>query len=258
MTHLAAEMDRIARFFDDEYADYDEDLELLEAYAGRMGGPLLELGSGTGRALVALADAGHRMTGVENSHAMIARAQQKIEWGGLGKLARLVEGDFSEAALGGPYAFAFTLMNTFLHLPDARSQLAALRHWREALMPRGLLLIDVFNPDVALLAAMDGRLEWDRSWEQSDPPATVMKFVTRLADPAEQIVTVNHIYDEIAADGALRRTVAAFDLRYLWRFEAELLLDTAGYELEAIYGDWNGSDYGSDSERMILVARRRE
>lgn len=258
MSELPVEMDRIARFFDDEYADYDEDLELLEAYAGRMGGPLLELGCGTGRALVSLAEAGHAITGVESSHEMIARAQQKIEWGGLGKLARLVEGDFSEAKLGGPYAFAFTLMNTFLHLPDTAAQLDALRHWRDALIPGGLLLIDVFNPDVALLAAMDGRLEWDRTWEQADPPVKVMKFITRVADPADQIVTVNHVYDEIAEDGTLRRTVAEFDLRYLWRFEAELLLDKAGYELEAVYGDWQMNGYGSDSERIILVARKRE
>jgi SAM-dependent methyltransferase len=257
MTDLRAEMDRIARFFDDEYADYDEDLELLEAYAGRMGGPLLELGCGTGRALIPLAEAGHQITGVESSHAMIARAQQKIEWGGLGKLVRLVEGDFTETALDGPYAFAFTLMNTFLHLPHTNAQLAALQHWRDALIPGGLLLIDVFNPDVALLATMDGRLEWDRSWEQSEPPATVMKFITRVADPAEQVVTVNHIYDETAPDGALRRTVAAFELRYLWRFEAELLLDKAGFEVDAIYGDWSGNAFGSDSERMILVARKR-
>lgn len=256
MTDLPTEMDRIARFFDDEYADYDEDLELLEAYAGRAGGPLLELGCGTGRALIPLAEAGYAITGVESSHAMLALAQQKVEWGGLGRLARLVEGDFTEAALGGPYGFAFALMNTFLHLPDTNAQLDALRHWRNALMPRGLLLIDVFNPDVALLAAMDGRLEWDKSWEQVDPPGQVMKFVTRVADPAEQVVTVNHIYDEIAGDGALRRTVAAFDLRYLWRFEAELLLDKAGYQLEAVYGDWQMGDYGSDSERMILVARK--
>jgi SAM-dependent methyltransferase len=258
MTDLAAEMNRIARFFDDEYADYDEDLELLEAYAARAGGPLLELGCGTGRALVSLAEAGHAITGVESSPGMIAWARQKVEWGGLGRLARLIEGDFAEVALGGPYAFAFTLMNTFLHLPDTGAQLRALRRWRDALMPGGLLLIDVFNPDVALLAAMDGRLEWDKSWDQADPPARVMKFLTRLADPAEQVVTVNHIYDEIDEDGALRRTVAGFDLRYLWRFEAELLLDKAGYELEAIYGDWAMGEYGSDSERMILLARRRE
>jgi SAM-dependent methyltransferase len=230
----------------------------LEAIAGRMGGPLLELGCGTGRALIPLAEAGYEITGVESSHAMIARAQRKIEWGGLGKVARLVEGDFAEVALGGPYAFAFTLMNTFLHLPDMRSQLRALRHWRDALIPGGLLLIDVLNPDVALLAAMDGRMEWDRSWEQADPPAQVMKFLTRVADPAEQILTVNHIYDEIDPDGALRRTVAAFDLRYLWRYEAELLLDKAGFVMDGVYGDWGMAAYGSDSERMILLARKPE
>ena len=93
---------------------------------------------------------------------------------------------------------------------------------------------------MAELAALDGRLEWDATWPSSDePPGKVMKFADPAwSIPAEQVMQVNHIYDEIAADGAVRRTVASFDLRYLWRFEAELLLDKAGFEVEAVYGDW--------------------
>ncbi len=53
----------------------------------------------------------------------------------------------------------------------------------------------------------------------------------------------------------MRRTVAPYDLRYLWRFEAELLLDKAGYALEAIYGEWDMGPFESASERMIFVAR---
>ena len=49
--------------------------------------------------------------------------------------------------------------------------------------------------------------------------------------------------------------MAGFDLRYLWRFEAELLLERAGFEMEAVYGDWGMGEYESDSDRMILVAK---
>jgi hypothetical protein len=84
-----------------------------------------------------------------------------------------------------------------------------------------------------------------------------MKFLTRTVNLAEQMIHVNLIYDEIAADGEVRRTVAPFDTRYLWRFEAELLLDKAGFALEGVYGDCSLGPFAADSDRMILIARRR-
>ena len=48
-----------------------------------------------------------------------------------------------------------------------------------------------------------------------------------------------------------------FETRYLWRFEAELLLGKAGFTLEALYGDWDANPFESASDRMILVARRK-
>ncbi len=255
MSGVEESMDRIARFFDAEYLSYNDDLPVLEAYADRTGGPLLELGCGTGRALVPLARAGHQVTGVDASPSMLRLARAKAEAAGVSQQVRLIEGDFVEADLGGTYRFAFTLMNTFLHLPDLVAQIAALKHWREVLAPKGLLLIDVFNPDMGQLAAMDGRLEWEQTWTNSSTGERVMKFLTRVVEPAAQVMSVNHIYEEIATDGTLRRTMATFNLRYIWRFEAELLLDKAGFNLEAVYGDWDMSPYASDSERMIIVAR---
>jgi hypothetical protein len=84
-----------------------------------------------------------------------------------------------------------------------------------------------------------------------------MKFLTRTVDLAEQVIHVNLIYDEISANGEVRRTVASFDHRYLWRFEAELLMDKAGFALEGIYGDHSLGPFAADSDTMILVARRR-
>jgi len=254
---FASSMDQIAQFFDAEYLGYVDDLPVLEAYADRTGGPLLELGCGTGRALVPLALAGHQVTGVDSSPAMLRRARTKAEEAGVSQQIRLIEGDFSQVELGGPYRFAFTLMNTFLHLPDIGAQIAALRRWRSALAPKGLLLIDVFNPDVGQLAAMDGRLEWEQTWTNGSTGEQVMKFLTRVVEPAAQVMAVNHIYEVIAADGTVRRTVGSFNLRYIWRFEAELLLDKAGFGVESVFGDWDMSPYSSDSERMIIVAQPR-
>ncbi len=257
MSELPAEMDRIARFFDGEYAEYADDLPMLHALAQEARGPLLELGCGTGRALAPLAQAGFQIDGIDSSPAMLALARVKVAAvRGAERRVRLIEGDFTESLPAGRYRLAFALMNTFLHLADQETQLAALEAWHEALAPGGLLLIDIFSPDVAELASLNGRLEWDRTWTDPSTGRQVMKFLARTLDPAEQRMQVTHIYDEMDVDGTVRRSVASFELRYLWRFEAELLLEKAGFEVEAVYGDWEMGDYDSASDRMIFLARR--
>lgn len=250
-------MDRIARFFAAEYADYDEDLPVLTAYAERTGGPLLELGCGAGRALVPLAQAGFAITGVDISPRMLDLARARAAAEGVGDRVTLVQGDFETAALGGPYRFAFCVMNTFLHLPDTAAQIRALKHWRDHLAPRSLLVLDVLHPDVTQLGALDGRLELQQSWADGDTGRMVMKYVARTVELASQTISVHAIYDEIEPDGQMRRTVAPFILRYLWRYEAELVLDKAGFDLEGLYGDWDLGPFTAESQRMICVARPR-
>jgi SAM-dependent methyltransferase len=249
-------MDRASRFFDAEYAGFVDDIPFAEAYALRTGGPLLELGCGTGRLLLPLALGGYDVTGVDLSSEMLEIARAKAEAAGVTGRVTLVQGDFTDAPLPGSYRLAMIMMNSFLHLTTQASQLRALQHWREHLSPGGLLLIDVFNPDVAQLAALDGRLEWDKTWTDPRTGATVMKFLTRTVDLAEQIIHVNLIYDEISIDGQILRTVVSFEQRYLWRFEAELLLNRAGFALEAVYGDRSLGPFEGGSDTMMLVARR--
>ena len=91
-------MNRAARFFDADYAGYLDDLPLLEAYAQRAGSPLLELGCGTGRLLIPLAEAGYRVTGVDLSPEMLRIAQMKAEAAGVADRVTLIEGDYRRRA----------------------------------------------------------------------------------------------------------------------------------------------------------------
>jgi SAM-dependent methyltransferase len=249
-------MDRAARFFDSDYGAFDDDLPLVEAYAQRTGGPVLELGCGTGRLVVMLARAGYRVTGVDLSAEMLRICRDKAEAAGISGQVTLVHGDYAEAPLPGAHRLALVMTNTFLHLTSQADQLRALRHWRAHLSPGGLLLIDVFNPDVAQLSGLDGRVEWDKTWTDPQTGATVMKFLTRTVDLTEQLIHVNLIYDEITADGQMRRTLVPFVHRYLWRSEAELLLAQAGFALEAVHGDRSLGPFDGAADTMILVARR--
>jgi SAM-dependent methyltransferase len=251
-------MNAAARFFDADYAGYDEDLPTLKAFAQRTGGPLVELGCGTGRVLVPLAKSGYDVTGVDASPLMLDIARAKAEAAGVSARVNLVEADYIAAPLLGPYKFAFIVMNPFLHLASQEEQVRALWHWHAHLAPGGLLLIEVLHPDVNQLAGLDGRVELHKAWIDPVSGATVQKLVARTVDLAEQTLNVTIMYDEIARDGQVRRTIVPFTLRYLWRFEAELLLEKAGFAIDGLYGDWDLSPFESESDHMVIVARRKK
>ena len=251
-------MDAAARFFDADYDGYDEDLPILQAYAQRTGGPLLELGCGTGRLLIPLAKSGYNITGVDDSPRMLEIARAKAEAAGVSARVKLVEAEYSGAPLEGPYRFAFIVMNTFLHLESREAQVRALRHWHAHLAPGGLLLIEIIHPDVNQLAGLDGKIELLKTWIDPGSGATVLKLMARTVDLAEQSIKVTIIYEEVAPDGQVRRTLVPFALRYVWRFEAELLLEMAGFAVDGLYGGWDLSPFESASEQIVIVARRKK
>jgi SAM-dependent methyltransferase len=247
-----------ARFYDADYARVTEDIPMYLGFAQRTGSPILELGCGTGRLLQPLAAAGYLITGVDVSLAMLALAEKKLAAAGLSQMVRLINADMRDFQAGDRYHLAFIAFNTFMHLETQADQLRALRCWRRHLASGGFLVVDLFNPDLGSLLEADGRLAEVNRWTDPETGATVQKLYTRTVDLATQIISVTFIYDETLPNGTLRRTLAPFKMRYLWRYEAELLLDKAGYAVEEVYGSYYLEPFSSSSGRMILVARRRE
>lgn len=252
------DFDRFARFYDLDYEAFQEDLALYAGFAERTGGPLLELGCGTGRLLLPLARAGFEITGVDMSAKMLEVAREKVREAGLEQQITLVQADMREVQLEKRFRLAFIAINSFMHLTTLADQLTALGAWHRLLAPGGLLIIDVYNPNPQQLLEADGRVELQERWFDPATGATVMKQVSRTLDAARQLQHVLFIYDEVLPDGEVRRTLAPFQARYLYRFEGELLLDKAGFAPEQVYGSYDLDPYESDSERIIFVARRRE
>ena len=252
-----ADFDRFARFYDLDYEPFQEDVAFYLGLAGQTGGPLLELGCGTGRLLLPLARAGYTITGVDLSSRMLEVAQAKLNAAHLQARVTLVEQDIRHLKLGQPFQLAFIAINSFMHLTSLEDQLHALCACHRCLAPGALLVIDVDNPDPRHLLEADGRLELVNQWFDPESGATVLKYMARTLDAAQQLQQVHFIYDEVMADGQMRRTVAPFQARYLHRYEGELLLDKAGFTPEQVYGSYDLDPYQSDSQRMIFVARKR-
>ena len=249
--------DPFAPFYDSDYRNYHDDIQLVVDLAQDAGGTALELGCGTGRVLVPLAATGCRVTGVDSSPALLALARRKGEQAGVTARLRLVEGDlrsFSLAEEG--FDFAFCVSNTLMHLTTQADQLAVLRAAHRHLRPGGRLLVDLFNPDIPHLAAISGVQELADRWEDAERGATVLKWSVRRLDVARQLQETTFIYESVFADGRVEKTVLPFLLRFLWPSEGALLLEKAGFRVEEVWGDFDGHEYDSESERLIFLATK--
>ena len=245
-----------ARFYDLDLEGMEEDLPFLEGMAARCGSPLLELACGTGRALLPLARRGFQITGVDVSPAMLAIARGRLQEAGLEGRVRLVQQDMRALDLGGRFNLAFALVNSFSHMLTLDDQLAALAAVRRHLEPGGILILDLFNPDMGRLLDFRGHVVLDKQMHDSVTGHTITKYRSEQVDLGQQVIDVTYVMDEVNGEGALRRTIFPFALRYFYRFELELLLRYAGFELEAIYGSYDLEEFSGDSHKMIAVARQ--
>jgi SAM-dependent methyltransferase len=256
----ATPYDGFARYYDADYRNYVDDLELILTLAAECGDPILELGCGTGRVLLPLALQGYSVTGIDISEPLLAIARDKLaalDGSALRSGVDLHRADMCSLDLPRKdYSFAFCTSNTLMHLASAQDQLAALRNTHRHLRKGGSLLIDLFNPDVVRLAEVDGLQELADQWQDEDSGAHVLKWVVRNVDWAQQLQDTLFIYEETSPDGTLRRAAFPFMLRFLWRNEAELMLQAAGFTVESVWGDCEGGDYDAASDHLILLARK--
>lgn len=255
MTTLLDNYDPFARFYDLFYGGQIDDLPMYRDFALAAAGPILELGCGTGRVLVPLAHDGHAVTGLDISEAMLDAARAKVQAAGVETRVKLVRGDMCDFELPDSYSLAIIPINTFMHCHNLERQLACLRCVRRHLVPGGQLVIDVFHPDLQTLLESDGRLLLRGEVVDPDTGHTLQHYVTRRVELATQTQHTTFVIDEIDASGNVRRSLFPFRMRFVYRYEMELLLRLAGYSLEAVYGSYDLEPFDSDSEKMIFVAR---
>jgi SAM-dependent methyltransferase len=248
----------LARLYDLDLADDPGDLDLYLALAARVDGPILELATGTGRLAIPLAEAGHRVTGVDLDPAMLARARRHATAARNDANGRLtwVEADLVGLHLpdAGSFRLAFIALNSLLVLPNRAAQRAAIRTMADHLAPGGLAVADVWIPDAEDLARYDGRviLEWPRL----DPETglIVTKVGSAHHDASSATVTTTAIFEEGGQGLPARRWVRRDQLRLLSGDQLRAFAEDAGLTVELLAGDYGLGSMGPGTERAILIA----
>jgi SAM-dependent methyltransferase len=226
--------DRIARLYDPWSASVTEDVAFY-VDQGRRAGRVLELGIGTGRIAVPTAAAGVEVVGVDSSPGMLEVAREQAELAAVEVDLRL--GDMRDPPVEGTFPLVTIPFRSLLHMETDGDRRATLRAVRRLLEPGGRFVFDVFAPAADDIAATDGRwLEREPGiWERADWNERTRTLILRLRGPAAE---------------------SEMSLAWLSVPEWRALLGEEGFDVEALYGWFNGKRWrgGEDS---IWVCRRR-
>jgi SAM-dependent methyltransferase len=250
-----------AKFYDLAYgALAPQDVPFYLELAARLGGPVLELGCGTGRVGLELARAGHTVVGLDLSEGMLAEYRRKLaaEPAAVQDRVTLVQGDMADFSLAGRFPLIIVPFRAFQHLLDEQSQRACLRAVRAHLADGGRFVYDSFNPSVPYIAAA---MQKGRTWTYDTivpdgAGGTFMRAMYANPNAGAQRHELMLRYEQLDADGQIVGTwIEGLPLRWLYRWEAQYLLELCGLQVEEAYGSYLKEPLTGDSKELIFVCK---
>lgn len=235
--------DRIAEVYDDWYEERLDPASTVDFPTSlAQGGRALELGIGTGRVAIPLAQRGVEVHGIDASEAMLARLRAKPG----GADIPVTIGDFTDVPVSGQFQLIYVPFTTFFALPSQEHQLRCMRRVAELLEPDGRFVVDAFVPDLT-------------RYSDNQSTTTVQAGVGHVLvdavrhDPVTQTVEGHHVAIDEAG-------VKLFPLRvrYCWPTELDLMARLAGLILEERLAWYDRSPFDATSKRHVSVYAGQE
>ena len=237
------------------------DIDFYRAKARTSGGPVLELGAGTGRIAIPIARDGIDVYALDLETPMLDRLRLKLEAETPEVRGRvtIVHADMRTFAIDRQFPVVFAPFRAFLHNVTVDDRLACLARVREHLAPGGRFVFNVFHPSLALMAHNVGPLEstWRvRGMFASPDGGCVVRSEASRYDTVRQIVYSLHRFEEYTPDGVLTRTaLQRMELGYLYPSDITHLLTQAGFDAIDIAGGFDGRPLQRDTDELVIEAR---
>ena len=236
---------------------HDGDVGFFRRLAAELGGPILEIGCGTGRVSAALAADGFEVVGIDQSAAMLRLAAERLA--GLpsevaGRL-RFLPADMTALDLGRQFALVVAPSRVFQFALTSDAQRAALRACKAHLEPGGRLVLDLFDPRLEYVAP--GGVFPPRTGQLAHPKTgnrVEWEIVGREPDPIRQLVVSDWRAREIGPEGeVLRDETERLVLRWSTRSEMRLLFELEGLEVVDEFGDFEGGPPAYGAEQVWVL-----
>jgi SAM-dependent methyltransferase len=230
--------DQAADLYDEWYRDIPGTRDCVERLAELAGeGPVLELGIGTGRLALPLAERGLEVHGLDSSAAMLARLRAKPG----GERVHASIGDMAAVGVAGRFSLVFVAVNTIYLLPSQDEQVRCFASVAARLTADGVFVVEAQLPNPALFRQQQS-LRVQRITVDSVMLAAVQ------FDPATQRMESQQV--QITEDGV--RLVPGV-LRWAWPSELDLMARLAGMRLRERWGGWRRQPFTASSDWHVSV-----
>lgn len=231
--------DRMADIYDEIQGDRDTK-STVEFLASLATGRVLELGIGTGRVAIPLANKGIELHGIDTSVHMLEQLRAKSG----GEKIFSVLGDMETMPVEGCYSLIYAAFGTFFCLPSQDAQIKCFNNVAEHLSKEGVFVIECSIPDFSAFTRNQNVRVSNISMERVIVTSTEH-------DPVSQRTMTQHL---LATQEGIR--LLPVYIRYAWPSELDLMAKIAGFELKERWGDWYRSPFTANSTRHISVYGR--
>jgi len=249
-----------AEWYDIFYAAADPgDIGFYHGLCRASGGPILEIGVGTGRIALPLAKEGMEIVGIDLFEPMLKVAQQNaLDVAPLEGSLRLIQADMRNFDLKRQFPVVTIPARTLLLATTEEEQMQTLCRAAEHLAPDGTMAFNLFYPDPEMLA--------------DDPHEEFLLEVVEKPDGGRYVLTAKNHFDlefqlnhgvQIAEEldpkgNVLRRQELEVVVRYLYPEQIIALCDRVGLEVIEMWGDFEGGELDEESDEIVVLARHTE
>ena len=227
-----------------------DDVPFYRALVEEHGGPVLELGCGTGRVCLELARGGTEVVGVDLSPAMLETARTRATSEGLG--VTLALGDIRSFELDQTFGLVIIAFNTFNHMLEDAAVSDCLAAVRRHMNASSRLVIDTFQPSLKFLG---DEPEKRRKLLRYLDPYLKKEIVLSEENHYEPATQLNRIVWSYAVDGVEDARIDELTMRLFFPRELDAWIERSGLVIEEKYGDYDRHPFDSKSPKQLMICR---
>ena len=247
-----------ARYYDGAYGAMDlADAHFYVDLARETGGPVLEIGCGTGRVLLPTARAGIEIHGLDNSRPMldVLRENAAREGADVQNRITLHTGDMRDFSLGRNFSLVTIPFRPMQHMFNVADQVSALKSAAAHVAKGGILAFDVFYPKFERLPVRMGEEQLETEWSPASDTIIRRYYRKDALDKINQSLSLTFIFRTYRDERLIREESEAIKMSYYTYPHLRALFLMADLEPVAEYGSFAKTPLDNTAEEMIFLLR---